>query len=306
MSNITLPNNAGRVDTFTRQEGADTVHMQAIVPVSPATGDPIPLATETTLAALSAAIETLNSAAAAIKAAVESLNTKTTAVNTGAITGTVALDAPTLAALENINAATGLSQPLTNTELRAAAVPVSGQFYPATQPVSAAALPLPAGAAAESTLAALKSSIDALNAKITVANTGAIAGTVALDAPTLAALENVTADTGLEQPLTDAQLRMSPLSVIDSVAATESTQQEMLGGAVYLLCAILEKMPRVNGNDQCAVSVEAGSVGLAANTDMRNITGYVNDQRLAGGSYISGANMMLAGAGHLYNNIVVS
>lgn len=295
MSNITLPNNAGRVDTFTRLEGADTVHMQAIVPVSPATGDPIPLATETTLAALSAAIETLNTAAAAIKAAVESLNTKTTAVDTGSVSGTVALDAPTLAALESINAATGLSQPLTNAELRGAAVPVS-----------AAALPLPAGAAAESTLAALKASIDALSAKITVANTGAIAGTVALDAPTLSALENVTADTGLEQPLTDAELRMSPLSVIDSSAATETTQQEILGEAIYLLAAILEKMPRVNGNDQCAVSVEAGSVGLAANTDMRNITGYVNDQRLAGGTFISGANMMLAGAGHLYNNIVVS
>ena len=40
MSNIPLPDNAGRVDTFTRQEGADTVHMQAVVPVDPATGLP--------------------------------------------------------------------------------------------------------------------------------------------------------------------------------------------------------------------------------------------------------------------------
>lgn len=37
--------------------------------------------------------------------------------------------------------------PLTDAQLRAAAVPVSGTFYQATQPVSAAALPLPSGAA---------------------------------------------------------------------------------------------------------------------------------------------------------------
>ena len=34
------------------------------------------------------------------------------------------------------------------------AVPVSGTFYQATQPVSAASLPLPTGAATETTLAA--------------------------------------------------------------------------------------------------------------------------------------------------------
>ena len=52
MSNIPLPDSAGRIDTFTRTEGADTVHMQAIVPVDPATGDPLQLAQEATLAAL--------------------------------------------------------------------------------------------------------------------------------------------------------------------------------------------------------------------------------------------------------------
>ena len=147
MSNIPLPDNAGRVDTFTRQEGADTVHMQAVVPVDPATGLPLPLAQEATLAALSNAVATLNTAASAIQSAVEALNTKTTAVNTGAIAGTVALDVPTLAALESINAATGLQQPLTDAQLRAAAVPVSGQFYQDTQPFISSALPLPAVAA---------------------------------------------------------------------------------------------------------------------------------------------------------------
>ena len=47
---------------------------------------------------------------------------------------------------------TGLSQPLTDTQLRASAVPVSGTFFQSTQPVSAVSLPLPTGAATETTL----------------------------------------------------------------------------------------------------------------------------------------------------------
>ncbi len=75
---------------------------------------------------------------------------------------------------------TGLSQPLTDTQLRAAAVPVSGPLtdaqlratdvpvsvgnFPATQAVSAAALPLPTGAATEATLATLAGSVYVHNA----------------------------------------------------------------------------------------------------------------------------------------------
>jgi hypothetical protein len=105
-------------------------------------------ATEVTLAALKGVADSIATAAAAIQSAVASINTKTTAIDTGAIAGTVALDAPTLAALETINSNTGLAQPLTDTQLRAAAVPVS-----------AAALPLPAGAATQATLAALNADL---------------------------------------------------------------------------------------------------------------------------------------------------
>jgi len=65
-----------------------------------------------------------------------------------------------------------VSGPLTDTELRATAVPVSGpltdtQLRATAVPVSAASLPLPTGAATESTLSAL-------NAKVTAVNTGAV------------------------------------------------------------------------------------------------------------------------------------
>lgn len=65
-----------------------------------------------------------------------------------------------------------VSGPLTDTQLRATAVPVSGpltdtQLRASAVPVSAASLPLPTGAATESTLSAL-------NAKVTAVNTGAV------------------------------------------------------------------------------------------------------------------------------------
>jgi len=97
---------------------------------------------QTTLAAIQSASESLLTAAAAIKVAAEAINTKTTTVNTGAIAGTVALDAPTLAALET----TG----------------VAVSNFPGTQPISATALPLPADAATETTLAALNVKVPAL------------------------------------------------------------------------------------------------------------------------------------------------
>jgi hypothetical protein len=56
-----------------------------------------------------------------------------------------------------------VSGPLTDTQLRATAVPVSGTFWQATQPVSASALPLPTGAATETTLAAVNGKLPALD-----------------------------------------------------------------------------------------------------------------------------------------------
>lgn len=136
------------------------------------------------------------------------------------ISGTVGLDAPSLAALENINvtvtssaeveikndvgnpvpisaaslplpsgAAIELKQdtgntslasidsklsnplavtgPLTDTQLRAAAVPVSGTFFPPTQPISATALPLPTGASNAALQTAANASLTSIDSKLT-------------------------------------------------------------------------------------------------------------------------------------------
>lgn len=100
---------------------------------------------------------------------------------------------------------------------------------PATQAVSAAALPLPAGASTETTAAALLVAAQAIKtAAETLAgrtlDTSAIAGTV-------------TANTGLAQPLTDAQLRATPIAVSSSVAYAEDTQH-VTGSMGNLMLAI--------------------------------------------------------------------
>lgn len=53
------------------------------------------------------------------------------------------------------SAAVSVTGPLTDAQLRATAIPVSVGNFPTTQPVSVAALPLPAGAASEATAAAI-------------------------------------------------------------------------------------------------------------------------------------------------------
>jgi hypothetical protein len=64
--------------------------------------------------------------------------------------------------------------PLTDAQLRASAVPVSGTFYQATQPVSASSLPLPSGAATSAKQDTGNTSLASIDAKITAVNTGAV------------------------------------------------------------------------------------------------------------------------------------
>jgi hypothetical protein len=101
--------------------------------------------------------------------------------------------------------------------------PVSGTFFQATQPVSAAALPLPSGAATQTTLAAL---LTELQGKADLAETQPISAT-ALPLPTGAATQTTLAalltelllkakltDTQpVSGPLTDTQLRATPPAV---------------------------------------------------------------------------------------------
>lgn len=149
--NVVLPGTGSVVEAVEVGGALRQVVQVANLPATqPVSAEALPLPTGAATEATAAALLT---AAQAIKVAAETLAGRT--INTGAVSGTVALDGPTLAALEAISADTGLAQPLTDTQLRASAVPVS-----------AAALPLPTGAATETTLAAVQTLIAALNATI--------------------------------------------------------------------------------------------------------------------------------------------
>ena len=154
-NNVTLPGTGSVVEAVEVGGALRQVVQVANLPgTQPVSAEALPLptgaATEVTAAALLAAAQ-------AIKTAAETLAGRT--INTGAVSGTVALDGPTLAALEAISADTGLAQPLTDAQLRASAVPVS-----------AAALPLPTGAATEATLAAVQALLTTLNGTVGVHN----------------------------------------------------------------------------------------------------------------------------------------
>lgn len=118
------------------------------------------------------------------------------------------------------------ADPLTDTQLRASAVPVSGTFYQATQPVSAASLPLPSGA---STLTEQQSQTTLLGTIDT--DTGAIASAASsIDGktPTLVSGRVPVDPSGVTQPVSgtfwQATQPVSAASLpLPSGAATETT-----------------------------------------------------------------------------------
>ena len=122
------------------------------------------IASNTTGAATGARQDTGNAALAAIQAAVEG-TVDVAVIGSVSVSGSVAVSnfpatqsvtqsgawsvsftAPQHVIIDS-SASIAVTGPLTDSQLRAAPVPVSGTFYQATQPVSAASLPLPEGAA---------------------------------------------------------------------------------------------------------------------------------------------------------------
>lgn len=78
---------------------------------------------------------------------------------------------------------------------------------------------------------------------------------------------------------------------------------------LVLLSAILEKMPRVTGNDQAAVSIESGSVSISSGTVTTVTTcGTVTNQAQVGGqeALTVARSQIMSGTQHIYSNIVVS
>lgn len=175
------------------------------------------LATESKQDDLNALVEALNTASASILAAVQAINGKVTACNTGAVT------------VSNM-----VGQGLTDIQLRSSAVPVSLTSVPAH---SVSVSNSPTVALDATSLAALESISAAVSGTVGVSGSVEIANesgnaipvslasvpahsvsisnspTVALDTASLAALESVTINNQLDQPLTLAQLQGDDVKV---------------------------------------------------------------------------------------------
>ena len=112
-------------------------------------------------------------------------------------------------------------------------VAVTGTFWQATQPISAASLPLPTGAATEATLSAL-------NAKVTAVNTGAVvvsssalpagAATAALQTQPGVDIGDVTVNNGVGAAAVPVQDGGNSLTVDGTVAITNATLAVVGGG----------------------------------------------------------------------------
>lgn len=88
---------------------------------------------------------------------------------------------------------------------------------------------------------------------------------------------------------------------------TDVLLQELNDTILYMLAAILEKMPRVTGNDQTAVSIEGGAVGISSGQTLATVSNVANMTNI-GGRYTTNVAdaMTMAGTSHIYNNITVS
>lgn len=231
MSNVGLLDKDGntyRPDVFTRSESGVDVVTQAVANVNPTTGTPTDFATEATLSSLKTVADNLLVAANAIKDATEALDT-------GAIAGTVALDAPSLAALETITANTG---GLTDAQLRAAALNVT-----VSNPTSNIT-----GYATETTLAQVKTALDTI-----AGNTDTVE---ALQTAANATLTNLAAyNDSVEALLTALGGNTDGLEALLNTLGVQTDQVEPL------LSAIEAKTPALEGG-RIPVVLPAGGGGL--------------------------------------------
>ena len=202
------------VSNFPASQAVTGTFFQATQPVSASS---LPLPTGAATSAKQPALGTAGTASSDVItvqgiASMTALKVDGSAV-TQPVSGTVA-----------VSGSVAVTGPLTDTQLRATAVPVSGTFFQATQPVSAASLPLPTGAATETTLSALNTKIPAsltvTSTRLLVDGSGvtqpvSIASPVAVTGTFFQSTQpvSIASSVSVTGPLTDTQLRASAVPV---------------------------------------------------------------------------------------------
>lgn len=167
------------------------------------------------------------------------------------------------------NAGTGtlaVSGPLTDTQLRATPVPisgtvtanagtgtlaVSGTFWQATQPVSAASLPLPSGAATGTAQTTGNTSLSSIDGKVTACNTGAV-----VLAAGSAAIGTIT-DGGSAKTLKSASFSLTATGTVVAAVPTKRLK-------VYAVKLVVSAALTVNFRDGASTALE-GAQSIAIN-----------------------------------------
>jgi len=242
----------------------------------------------------------------------------------------VGLDAPTLAALETITSNTG---GLTDTQLRASALPISGTVTANTglvQPLTDTQLRATSlnvtvsnqldGYASEATLGLVKTVLDSIDAKTTstvsVTNFPATQPVTLSSIPlaTNAANADLQADAKLLLEEIEAKLPALingalPVTDANILALQEVTQsvKDLSDTMLYFITAMLDKMPRLDSNDRMMAYIDNGALNtLNTLTTVTTVSAVTNLQNFAGGNTALIPYQMGAGAAHIYQNIIVS
>lgn len=206
-------------------------------------------------------------------------------------------------------------------------------------PVSATSLPLPSDAATETTLQAINlklagtldvnvgltdaelrasplsvsdATIDGHFKTYASAHSGTDKGLVALgDKDGVLDTFKMDASGNLITALPTGAATETTLTAIETLLTNQQSILEALNTLndtlVYMLSSVLEKLPRVTGNDQAAVSIEAGAVSLNSNQTLATVTtvGTITTQTQIGGQDALSVARSQMIPFHLYNNISV-
>lgn len=151
--------------------------------------------------------------------------------------------------------------PLTDTQLRAAAVPVSGTFFQATQPVSLVSTPLPVGAATDGTDGTappvvlgggtgIRGWLRSIYEKLT--------GTIAVTGTFWQATQPVSG------PLTDTQLRATTVPISGTVTAVGPLTDTQLRATAVPVSAVTLPLPAGAATDAILTGGTAKSITRSA------------------------------------------
>lgn len=161
---------------------------------------------------------------------------------------------------------------------------VSGTFWQATQPVSAAALPLPSGASTEATLSTLNGKVTAVNTGAVVLAAGsAVIGHVILDSGTTAVTQATAANLKAQIATTTTATKAA---VTFQASATNTASGTTTGSTIDLTTAL--------GCTVCAV-VTNGATGptlacrfrVQVSNDNSNFTDFSSETTATGNSVVT-------------------